>query len=481
MPLWRYKNVIYNPNYGFMRRLKLIVSAENQIEYGAITEVISLSKQDLQTLQDDIIYQACIGVLSGNYFIYDIALDNPFFTRKPTERTESTGDCWELGSSDAGNSCVTYLLCTDDFIDFYFSISISPGNCPRSQDEPPSGGSNGGANNTPPPNTPTPPNNNTPTPGTGGEPSTGGGGTGGGNGNISGIYPGSTFPGGLADPRNPIYSTPPAQNPQIDYGDNTSPNLPHQPSPLLTSITKQKADGSYDFGNLSNEEIKKLDETITLINSNSPLMAKVFEELASHKLSWGAFSNPNSGTNATYTNGDKTIRFNRARGEDDVLVPKQPYSLVEELLHAFQHKFYGANFTSIPLSNIEFEAKFLRDLMRIHFEKAGGDYHLANKLFDRVGTAIPDRNNKSRYRRYIEKLTESIPPYVPSLPNTPIKLMNVSIGNQNIDYWDIMEDFRNYWQYVNPPYAVAPDTNQYPELLFWLANNCNCTYKTLKN
>jgi hypothetical protein len=465
MPLWRYKNVSYNPNYGFMRRLKLIVSAQNEIEYGAITEVISLSKQDLQTLQDDIIYQACIGALSGNYFIYDIALDNPIFTRKAEERTESTGECMIVGQSDTGNNCITYMICTNDFIDFFFDLSVSVGPCPRSVEEPPSSGGNGGG--LPMPNFPTPPINNIPMPGTGGEPSTGGGGSGSGNGNIGGIYPGSTFPGGLADPRNPIYSTPPAQNPQIDYGDNTSPNLPHQPSALLKSITKQKPDGSYDFGNLSNEAIRKLDETIQAMDSKSGVAKLLIQELVTHKISWK--EGVTGAETGSYTPATKTITI---RQDAENFYFEKMGGVMEEMIHALQHKKYGANFTNIPKSNIEFEAKLIKEMIIHNILVSDGQYDWLNKHKFSANSIFPEADKNQRLKDYVENITNK---------GTSLPKSTTDLSTSTETYWTVLVLFREKWAEwygANHPYAVQ-HSQQKPDVLLFLSNQCNCSQRLI--
>ena len=286
----------------------------------------------------------------------------------------------------------------------------------------------------------------------------------------------------MADPRNPIYSTPPTQNPQIDYGDNTSPNLPHQASALLKSITKQKPDGSYDFGNLTTEEIKDLDATLEKLVNESPLMTTVVDELKNHKIAWLAETITTSSVAAFYDAGSKngvpkhSITFNR----DQYEVFKRSSALEEELIHALQHKMYGKNMGNRPTSNIELEAKLIRDLINQNSRRIY-DYETANKLHGRRLAAIPGQKDEGIYDSYINAVTCFIGPINGNESLLPKNMneLSVSIDGQVVNYWTIMNLFTNAWANINPNYAVPPNTNQNPDVLFWLANNCSCSYRKI--
>lgn len=467
MPIWRYKNVIYNSDYGFMRRLKLIVSAQNRIEYGAITEVIALSKHDLPSQGDDIIYQSCMRNLPQGYFVYDIALDNPLFTRRAEERPESEGVCMELGQSDAGDMCVTYLLCTTNYIDFFFHLSISPIPCPRSTEDPQSGG-NGSGNGFPPPNVPTPPINNVPMPGIGGgEPSTGGGG----GGNIGGIYVGGTLPSDLGEPRTPIYSTPPSSNsPLIDYGDNTNPNQPYEPSALLKSFTQKKSDGSYDFGTLTLAEIKKLDETLQAAAAKSNIAKLVMEELKTHKIAWRKASQINA--TGTYSTDNRSITIQEDPDGEMFFFGKLGM-ILEEMMHALQHKKYGTNFTSIPRSNVEFEVKLIKEMIiRNIFTSDGKQFDWLNKYNFTPFTIFPKAQGSERFGDYIKNITND-GTYLPK------NLNELTTTTPNETYWTMLEYFRSRWEEeygANHPYA-QPKSSQNPDVLLFLTSQCNCTQR----
>ena len=479
IPVWRYANVVYSQDFGFERRLKIVVNHAKQNMTGVIAEMI-MEKSTLEKYQDDMFYYAHMQMLQGNkgkFVYYELSVDNPLYLSTSFNPDERGVEC--QGDDHPTKLFQVYVTLADVCMVFYTDGCIE---WVQFEDCGTGAGGGGGLNPAPtnPPMTVTipsiPPLNfpgmmpplipinspislpsfPSPTPWLPwlGYPTLGGGDPGG----ISGGYP-------------------------VDPGSNTNPSTGYQPSQLLLSITRfDRISKKHDFGDLTEDEIKDLDATLQNMYNKSPLMAKVIDELKTHKMVWRAKTITTSTVDAYYDAGSidgvpkHSITFNRNQYE----VFKRSSTLIEELLHAFQHKFYGDNFKNIPNSNAELEAKLIRDLISNN-SRIWYSFSLSNELYGRVFSAIPGQNEESTYGKYIKELTYLMGPANTNEPKLPKNMneLSVVIDGQTVNYWTIMSLFRDAWINRNPRYADAPNTSQNPELLFWLANNCNCSYRKI--
>ncbi|KOY85079.1 hypothetical protein AD998_01960 [bacterium 336/3] len=95
IPVWRYADVGYNPNFGFARRLKIIVNHTKQTMTGVIAEMI-MEKSTLERYQDDMFYYAHMQMLQGNkgkFVYYELAVDNPLYLLTSINPNQKGNEC----------------------------------------------------------------------------------------------------------------------------------------------------------------------------------------------------------------------------------------------------------------------------------------------------------------------------------------------------------------------------------------------------
>ncbi len=487
VPVYRYASVQYNSEIGFMRRLKAILSPNGEVIDLKIAEIIT-HPQTLQNYQDDLMYYAFTGALEGGVY-YEISLAYSLYN---------------LESQSSSVYTIVYVpifgtgLCNEIKIDPYSGeiISWTVAACPKDAGDVSGGGSSGGGSsggsNTPgtgtnppttspnpqPPAGTNPPTNPTPSPtppGSGSPPIV-----------VNPIFtPGNPNPWTptvppTVPPISPIYPSiplpwqpwepiePPAGVTPVDPGTNLPSN--YQPSELLKSITQKKPNGTYDFGNLSDDAIKKLDETIQALNTKSEVAKLVLEELQTHKVAWkqGNLSGSNTGN---YNPRDRSITI---KVDEDNFFFEKAGTVLEELLHALQHKKYGSNFVRVPVSNLEFEAKLIKELIIYNiFVQDGRRYDWLNKHYFSPYSIFPKSEDSDRFKYYLREVTQK--GYF--LPKTMEELTT-----DTETYWTIFTLFREKWAEwygVNHPYSMPYSSQQKPDVLLFLFNQCNCSQRLI--
>ncbi len=298
------------------------------------------------------------------------------------------------------------------------------------------------------------------------------GNTGTGGGSWGGNTGGNTNPN---PPPTPIYPTPDMDcqgcyetfmdNPQevcgiicdSDYG---MANV----SPALTALTK-------NYGSLTPTQTEELDIALHTLIDNSPIYRTLYNYLLQKgvQISWKPGANVGAG--GGYNPNGQIIRLRDFTSEN----------LSEELIHAFQDAYYGnnlmKNIAADPekrgLSNIEFEAQLLQDIIMRTYPHYKTVTEIGKDIYSLYGgresyafTTVLENYpaEYEKYKRYISYVINKTYNQTPMLV-TP-RTMN-DLGN--FKYFDVLETYR--FAHRNDRYGAPSIEGFQPNAMLFLFNS----------
>lgn len=205
----------------------------------------------------------------------------------------------------------------------------------------------------------------------------------------------------------------------------------------LTSITT--------FSNLTQSQRAGINEILDDIIASQPqkcLMASLYVNLTVYnaKVTWGM--DPNGNYYGAYNPVNKTIKF---KNGDQIT----HQVIKEELFHRYQDAYYSggtAQYVTTGKSNIEFEAKLMRDLMGIQTNGGG------------VTTQTVGEEHQVEYLMWLNDITDGGTKY-------PTQWSEVSS-----QYFHYLELFKQ----ANPLYNYPTVNNLYPNALFSMIISSGC-------
>ncbi len=440
VPVWRYAKVEYG-EIGFLRRLIVELDVENQPKEGKIYEFIG-TKAYLQANKNVLGKQFFDNTLDENAYVVTKSLNEP-----------SIGQNITRGFSIHIGACSVLI--------YYYDEECLPnapkGECSAETPKLVFSGLNtkcaggGGASWIPPapPVNPTTPDPNGPSGGGAGEVTP--------PGNIYTQYPSPpTMPN--IPPQDPNSPKPPTcLDCPVDNGENTEPV-----SQVIADI-----DDIYDVSNstLTPKQKIKLNELFKSLKKKSCLFGEMIAKMKQAGVKIKFSNNPNMSVGAAFNYEDDSITMNNV----------SEIALLEELVHAFQFSQNPAGFEAIVnidinpsqtgLSNIEFEAKLLMNLMN-NMAYYGGDTIIGDFEFAISGGVNATNSNVTkRYRTWLKNITANYTKFPTSF--TPSQLSS---------YYGFLQNFRqanfgdmNVIGYFSPANNTKPPTS-----LFSLTQNSNC-------
>ncbi|MCF0075760.1 hypothetical protein LZD49_35145 [Dyadobacter sp. CY261] len=204
------------------------------------------------------------------------------------------------------------------------------------------------------------------------------------------------------------------------------------PFPQLSKI--------YYSGNLGTENSAKLEAVITQLRSNC-LGKTIFDKMVAWNRYLNFMINPAISTPGIYSPSTRTITFKSA-ADIDINVFR------EELFHAYQDVIYGgtSQYSNNGFSNIEFEAKLLRDMVGVMIGGAGV-----------ASTTVPPANNLD-YLLWLNDITSGGTTY----PN--------SWSDLSSNYFNYLELFKQ----ANPAYNKPTINTLNPDALLNAINSSGC-------
>lgn len=201
---------------------------------------------------------------------------------------------------------------------------------------------------------------------------------------------------------------------------------------------------------LTSEELRLLNQTLALLLENCGY-STIFDYLSNANVK---FSNvridPNMIGGASFNPKTKELKFKSAKNI-------QGCFLGEEFLHLYQdHLYEGLSkyYNKPGISNIEFEAKLIYDIM-VTKNPIGGACKLS-----------PNMKNEDAFNKWlcdIANKSDRFPSYDMMLERNP--------KYKNLNYWDFLEEFRS----VDPAYDYPSIRDFKPEVILQLGE-LDCTY-----
>jgi hypothetical protein len=119
VPVYRYSKVSYSQDFGFERRLKIVVNHTKQTMTGVIAEML-MEKNTLKTYQDDMFYYAHTQMLQGNqgkFVYYELAVDHPLYLSTSVDPTQRGVEC--AGDEHPTKLFTIYVTLADVCMVFY--------------------------------------------------------------------------------------------------------------------------------------------------------------------------------------------------------------------------------------------------------------------------------------------------------------------------------------------------------------------------
>lgn len=195
--------------------------------------------------------------------------------------------------------------------------------------------------------------------------------------------------------------------------------------------------------NLSDEDLQKLRAALNELIDSQCVYGKMFNHLTSNNVKLGFEYDPTTSVGAfDHTTG--TIRFRDTHAITS-------HTLREEMFHAYQHQFYRSGlgaYTNSGRSNIEFEVKFMIDLMSYV-----GGHGLCCTAFPSAAANYPEIF--ADYNAWILEITND--GY--SIPN---------FADIESEYFEWLDVFRD----INSAYDYPVDITLNPTAAFNLMNKC---------